>query len=361
VTDRRLSNLIKDSGYAGSAGQSFNSNVVGTSGAGTAMIDYNLDGWSSFSGDPSYPTIHQSGEVYRIQWNAMAGGSRWPFIQHVSAITIQDVDADPAPAEIVAVHEKADAGDVWWVDVRLHGKAGSSANWTDINWSLQIPGDVNGYNSALVHNFTARIVNRGTVGGGGGYPPEHYPLSLSIADNGDGSATGSWLNTDQDALTTGIRIEWQSLSGGVWTTFDQTNLPKTALNHTETLIANGTVVRFRVIYFNANGDSSWGYATSGQVTVTGSASPPTETPSSVSLSNTGGGNARASWANTNSTDLIQVDFYKDSELFGSVQLPANSTQADKNGYTSSTEADCFVYYYNGGGSGPQAAGGPTFF
>lgn len=361
MADRRLSNLIKDSGYAASAGQSFLNNVV-DAGIGSMMSDYNLDSWSSFSGDPSYPTIHASGDVYRIQWNAMAGGNKWPFIQPLSVLTIVDVDADPAPAEILAIHEKADAGDVWYVDVRLHGKAGSSANWTDINWSLQLPADANGYNDTLQHNFTARIVNRGTIGGGGGYPPEHTPLSLAIADNGDGSATGSWLNTDQDAVTTGIRIEWQSLAGGVWTTFDQHNLLKTALGYTQTAIASGTTVRFRVIYYNANGDSSGGFATSGQVVVTGSASPPTDVPSSVTLANATGGVARASWINTNSTDQVAVQFYKDSSPFGSeVQLAANTSTVDMPGYTSGTEADCDVYYFNGGGSGPAASGGPAFF
>lgn len=361
MATRNLTNLAKASGYSGAAGQSFRNNALGA-GTGVRMTDYIANGWSSFSGDPSYPTIHQSGEVFRISWNAMDAGIKFPLISPMTThVSIQDIGADPAPAEILAFHEKADAGDNWWVDVKLHGKAGSPANYSDITFQLQWGGDAFGFNDALIHQFVVRIVNRGTIGGGGGYPPEYMPLSLSIQDNGDGSATGSWLNTNQ-AGGVSTRVVWQSWNGSVWTTFSTVTVGNGVASHTQGGIASGTVVRFQAIYTNANGDSSWGYATSGQVTVTGGGgSPPTDTPSSVSLSNTGGGNGRASWGNTNNSLQIEVQFYKDSETYGSpVQLAAGSTQTDK-AYPSGSEGTVDVYYFNGAGAGPAGSGGPAFF
>jgi hypothetical protein len=364
MADRRLSRLMLDSGYAATAGQSFINNVSGgNGGGGTRMTDYVLTDWVSFTDPVGYPTQHQSGETYRFQWDFTQGSRRALIGPALTAIDVSDTSADPAQTEILAYHTAADAGDHNYIDVKLHGKAGASTTYDDIPFRITFPQDANGFNNALTHDFTARIVRRGVAGGGGGtYPPEQTPVSLSIADNGDGSATGTWANTNEDGTTTGIRIEWQSLSGGVWTTFDSHSLGNTVTTHRQTGIANGTVVRFRVIYTNAGGDSSWGYATSGQVTVTGSVSPPSETPSSVTLANAGGGIGRASWSNTNSTDGIEIQFYKDSEPFGSpIQVAANSTTVDKSGYTASTEGTCDVYYFNGGGNGPAGSGGPAFF
>lgn len=89
---------------------------------------------------------------------------------------------------------------------------------------------------------------------------------------------------------------------------------------------------------------------------------PSDTPTGATFANSGGGNGLASWTNTSATDAIRVQYYRDSEAFGTVvELAANTTTDTKSGYTSGHEGTFEVWYYNGFGNGGSDISNPVNF
>lgn len=358
MPNRRLSNLIKDSGYAATSGQSFLNHVAGAE-AGARMTDYVLEQITGWPFNPGgYPTIQYSGIVLRIQFDFNEGSRRQLIGPALSAIDVSDIGADPGIATIVGSHLAVDAGDHNWIDVELQGKAGTSDTYDDITWRVTFPSDAFGFNDAHTFDFDTRMVRRGGGGGGTNYVPFEKPYNLD-ATGGEALLDVTWLNTSPYIWP--IRLRLDRWNGSSWVLSEQVaDVSIGEGNYTFTGILTAADYRVRGTYFNTNGESSAGYNTSDTVAVTVSGgSAPTETPDGVFLGGSAG-SVSASWNNTNTTDPVSVIYYKNSEFFSQHFLSANSGSDGESGFGASAEITCEVFYYNGYGNGPSGFGGPAY-
>ena len=184
---RDLKELIKCSGYAGVAGQSFRYHVAGAA-SSAKMSDYKLDWWN-WTGGPGSPLHYPSGQVFNMSAD-LGPGSRLGYITRTGAgvITLSDVVVGPGGS--VTLNSSNGSGAT--VDARVTivspwnpGASASISGTAKYYWAGTDQTDPPSDSSLMQGHFQARVTGGAGIGDGD-YEDVTFKLSFVNPNAGTG-------------------------------------------------------------------------------------------------------------------------------------------------------------------------------